>query len=116
MFESNDNIQSLSFAFGERFFLQSAWSLYEDCKHQGAKTILQKVLKLHMVDLLNKELGFYLTNGLISHKLGTAIQNSFADSVKELVPHINECIESFGINNIPEIHAPMARNWSNFND
>jgi len=29
MFESNDDIQDLATAFGERFFLQSAWKAYE---------------------------------------------------------------------------------------
>ena len=31
MFESNDDIQALATAFGERFFLESAWKLYETC-------------------------------------------------------------------------------------
>lgn len=29
MFESNDNIQSLAFAYGERYFLESAFKLFE---------------------------------------------------------------------------------------
>lgn len=73
MFESNDNIQSLAFSFGERFFIESAFKLYEGMEHQGAKAIFEKVLRLHMIDLLNKDLAFYLVNGLISHNLAAQI-------------------------------------------
>lgn len=52
MYDSNENIQSLAKAFGERYFLQSAFKAYEECSHSGAKQILMKVLKLHMIDYL----------------------------------------------------------------
>lgn len=69
MFESNDNIQSMAWAYGERYMLQSAFQLLDSMTHQGAKAIFEKVLRLHMIDLLNKDLSFYLVNDLISTKL-----------------------------------------------
>lgn len=69
MFESNDDIQALASAFGERFFLQSAWKAYESCQHQGAKDLLGKILRLHMVDLLKEDMGFYLVHDLMSQQL-----------------------------------------------
>jgi hypothetical protein len=69
MFESNDDIQTLAQAFGERYFLQSAWKAFDECSHQGAKELLGKILRLHMIDLLKEDLPFYLTHDLISHNL-----------------------------------------------
>lgn len=69
MFESNEDIQTLATAFGERYFLQSAWKAYEECTHQGAKDLLGKVLRLHMIDLLKEDMVFYLTHDLIKKEL-----------------------------------------------
>ena len=66
MYQLNDDIQNLAEAFGERFFLQNAWIGYMNCAHTGAKNVLLKVLKLHMVSLLKENLQFYLLNGVLS--------------------------------------------------
>lgn len=59
----------MAWAYGERYMLQSAFQLLDSMTHQGAKAIFEKVLRLHMIDLLNKDLSFYLVNDLISTKL-----------------------------------------------
>jgi hypothetical protein len=54
-------------AFGERFFLQHAYTAYEDqCVHNGAREILGKVINLHMITYLNDNMSWYLSNGLVS--------------------------------------------------
>ena len=36
-------------------------------------------------------------------------------AVKELVPHINDCVEALGVNKIAELHGPISRDFVNFN-
>lgn len=116
MFESNDDIQALATAFGERFFLESAWKLYETCQFQGAKDLLAKVLRLHMVDLIKEDLPFYLTHDLVTHSFAKQIVEEFDKAVYELVPHINDVIEAMGQHKVEAIHPPMSRDWTKFNE
>lgn len=74
MFESNEDIQNLALAFGERYFLSHAWKAFENCKHQGAKALLGKIIRLYMIDYLNKELAFYLTNDLMAKEFAQQVQ------------------------------------------
>ena len=67
MKKSNDEIQGLAHAFGERFFLENAIKALEsDCIHKGAYDILYKVIMLHMFTNVLDNLGFYLSHDLIS--------------------------------------------------
>ena len=57
----NDDIQSLALSFGERYAVQNAFiAMEEDCVHQGAKSILEKVIYLHMITYVNENLSWYL--------------------------------------------------------
>lgn len=116
MFESNEDIQNLALAFGERYFLSHALQAFEDCQHPGAKTLLGKILRLYMIDYLNEELVFYLTNDLMSKAFAQKIQVEFTQAVRDLVPHINDCVESFGLHKVKECYPPMARDWVKFNE
>jgi len=73
MYEVNEDIQSLAEAFGERFILQNAWIGLVTCTHKGAKNLIEKSLKVHMLNLINQNLAYYLRNDLISNKLGAKI-------------------------------------------
>lgn len=76
MFKVNDDIQSLASSFGERFFLQNAYTAMEDdCTHQGAKNLLQKVIYLHMVTLLNDNMGWYLQKGFVTPEAAKDLAN-----------------------------------------
>lgn len=63
----NENIQNLAESFAERFFLQNAWVAYEKAS-QGSnlKLLLRKIIRLHMIDYLKRNLGWYLSNEIIS--------------------------------------------------
>lgn len=57
----------MSHAYGERFFLEAACeALEKTCTHKGAKEILERVIYLHMITLVNEDIGWYIKNGLIT--------------------------------------------------
>lgn len=31
------------------------------------------------------------------------------------MPHINDCVEALGVNKIPKLHAPISRDYVQFN-
>lgn len=103
-------------AFGERYILYNAISAMEDdCVHQGAKSILEKVIYLHMITLVNENLGWYLQNGVISTKAARDLAERQDQAVKDLMPHINDCVEALGVNKNANLHGPIARDYVKFN-
>lgn len=98
MYELNDDIQSLAHAFGERFFLQNAYmALEEECVHQGARSILEKTIYLHMISYLNENMSWYLEHGLISREAAKDLASKQNEAVKRFAPHMNDVLEAFGL-------------------
>jgi len=77
MADLNDEIQDLAQSFGERFMLQAAFYAYDTCFHAGAKELLYKNLRMHMVAHLRDNMSFYLVNDLISKEAAKGLVNSF---------------------------------------
>jgi hypothetical protein len=92
----NEYIQDTAESFGERFFLQNAWEAYEKAPRQNVKNCLYQVLRLHMISYLKDNLGFFITNEIISLDGARSIEAIFPQAVKDFVPHMNDCVE--GIN------------------
>ena len=95
MSKVSDYVQNLAESFGERFFLQNAWAAYENAQSAGLKALLEKILRLHMITYLKQNTGFYLTNQLMTVEAAKNIEEAYTGAVKDLVPHINDCIEAF---------------------
>ena len=68
-----------------------------------------------MISLIEENLQFYLINNIIHKKAGEKIFQRRNEAVKELAPHMNDCVESLGVLNIQNIHAPIARDYIKFN-
>lgn len=116
MYKVNDEIQSCASAFGERFFLQAAYTAMEDeCTHTGTKKVLEKVIYLHMISYVNENMGWYLRHKFVNPAAASDLHKKQDLAVKDLVPHINTILEGFGLLMTEQIHAPMARDYIKFN-
>ena len=60
-------------------------------------------------------MSWYLANGLISRQAAKDLFSKQGAAVKNLVPHINEVIESFGLIQNPMVHSPIARDYIKYN-
>lgn len=87
----------------------------QECVHPGALRIMGHVIYLHMITLVKDNLAWYLENDLISKEAAKNLPNSWQKAVKDLMPHLNDCIEAFGVPDIPELNAPIARDYIKFN-
>jgi hypothetical protein len=116
MFHVNDDIQNTAQAFGERFFLQNAFTAYDDeCFHMGARNILEKTIYLHMITYLNENMGWYLSNGLVSRQAAKDLASKQGAAVKAFAPYINDVVEAFGLIKTPQLHGPVSRDYVKFN-
>ena len=68
-----------------------------------------------MISLIEDNLQFYLINNIIQNKAAEKIFQRRNEAVKELAPHMNDCVESLGVFKIQNIHAPIARDYIKFN-
>ena len=100
MYEVSDEIQSFASAFGERFMLENALSDFAKVKHAGARETLERVIFLHSVNLVRRNVAWYLVNEVISHGAAAELDAVHDAAVKALVPHMNTCVEALGLTNI----------------
>lgn len=71
---------------------------------------------LHCLYLVKKNLGWYMTKGVIVKKeAANSIDVAFQKAVKDLVPHLNDIVEAFSVPKIPELNAPIVRDYVKFN-
>ena len=73
MHQSNEAIQSLALAFGERFYLESA--IEGLAKANKSKKLLENVIYLHMYMYVFSNIQFYMLNGFISDVAAQEIIN-----------------------------------------
>jgi acyl-CoA oxidase len=120
MYEVCDNIQAMALAFAERFALEAAMSKFHDLtvglNDVGARNVLIKCVKLHCLLYVKENLGWYLVHGVISQKAAQALDGEFQAAVKDLLPHVNEILESFNFPNIPQLAPPIVRDYIKFNE
>jgi hypothetical protein len=59
MYEISDEIQQLAIAFGERYALESALLQLQKITHEPTKELLIKLIRLHCIALVKKDLSWY---------------------------------------------------------
>ena len=62
-----------------------------------------------MISLLRKDVGWYLQNEIISKESAQSIVGNFDQAVKNLVPHVNDCLEAFNLVMVPGMHSTIAK-------
>lgn len=111
----SDEIQSLATAFSERYMLQGALKNWEECQHAGTKTLLEKAIRLHMLNQVRENSGWYLIHGIISAKAAKNLDAEHDAAVTEFVPHMNTAVEGLGLFNIDRLTGPIARDYVAYN-
>ncbi|MFT4970078.1 MAG: acyl-CoA oxidase [Chitinophagales bacterium] len=114
MYEESDLIQGLAQAYAERVIFESGMAKLNDCDEQ-LKPMLSKLLSLSAIDWIEKDLGWFVSNGVLSPNMGKRIPEYARDLCKELGPHAIQLIDAFGI---PEHmrYAPIAGDWEKYNE
>jgi hypothetical protein len=83
--------------------------------HAGAKATLASVIHLHSLNLVRKNVAWYLINECISPEAAAALDDQNDAAVKAFVPHMNTALESLGLPDIEQLHSPIVRDFQAFN-
>merc|ERR1719322_1997284 len=113
MFEESDLIQHAGKAFGERLMADRFALTLETCD-KDLKPILSKVFSLYLAAIVEKNLAWFVINGLVPSSDISNIKTYSADLCAELGTQSLAICESFGITDTM-LSAPIALDWVGFN-
>lgn len=113
MYDESDLIQHAAKAFGER--LVSDQFLEVSSKADAnLQLVLKQLHKLYVVDVLERNLGWYLLSETLSVQDGSAVNAAAAKLCKDLAPQALPLVESFAITDTM-LSAPIALDWVQYN-
>ena len=112
----SDQVQSLAKAYVERVCLEQF--LAEAAKNKKIQFVLERLAVLFAVDVVNTEIGWFLTNGVITLDQGAKVP----EALRELCGKGRYGIANWAVHlvnafSIPEhLLPPAARDWVKYNE
>mmetsp|Transcript_10956 Transcript_10956/g.12029 ORF Transcript_10956/g.12029 Transcript_10956/m.12029 type:complete len:627 (+) Transcript_10956:38-1918(+) len=115
MKQESDTIQTLARAHGERMCMEQALAQAQKSNDRSLTTMLIKLARMFALDIIEKDLAWYLTSGLITIKSGAGFSDLVRSAVLDIAPQSLNLADAF---NIPEhlFQAPIAQNWTRYNE
>ena len=109
MFHSSDLIQDMSTAYAERRIIDSCAVFLTEISG-STKALLEKVFRVYAIDVVKKDLGFYITEGAISQKGAANLLVAQNSLIKDMAAGIDELLVLL---NVPEdvLHTPIAGDY-----
>ena len=80
-----------------------------------AKEVTDRAIFLHSVFTVKSDLGWYLMNSVVSKEAAQELDSLFEKAVKDLIPHMNTCVEALGVPLSKDLVAPIGRDYIAFN-
>jgi acyl-CoA oxidase len=113
MYEESDLIQGLAQAHSDRVIFEACVDTLGSCE-EGLKPILTQLLLLTAIDWIEKDLGWFVSQKVITSRLGTKIPEYGRKLCAQIAPSAIQLIDAFGI---PEHmrHAPISGDWIKYN-
>lgn len=113
MYDESDTIQAAGRAYTERLVAESFLDAIQSAD-PGIQPILEQLYKLYILDIVESNLGKFLTAGLIDMETAKGVNAAAARLCKEIAPHSLALVDAFGI---PDgmLSAPIAHDWVQFN-
>ena len=113
MYDESDLIQHAAKAFGERLVSDQFLEVISKAD-ANLQPVLKQLHKLYVVDVLERNLGWYLLSETLSVQDGSAVNAAAAKLCKDLAPQALPLVESFAITDTM-LSAPIALDWVQYN-
>ena len=115
MYEESDLIQNTARAYGERLIMERCLIELESINSPLGSTILPLVFKVYACSLIERDLGWYLSEGILTVELGKRITELSRVLCTEMSKYAVDLVRSFKIP-IHVFQAPIASDWVKYND
>lgn len=113
MLQESDLVQDAATAFGERLISDQFREVLDSCE-SSLKPVLTKLYHLYLLDIVEKKLASFITNGLISSETATQVVSTSRTVCRDLGPEALALCDAFAITD-PMISAPIAQDWVEYN-
>lgn len=113
MMQESDLVQAAARAFGERLISDQFGEVIKTCE-DSLKPILTKLHHLYLVDIVEKNLGVFIGNGIITPDVATKATSVSQSLCKDIAPHALTLCDAFAISE-PMLSAPIALDWVDYN-
>ena len=114
MYDQSDLIQNAAKAYGERL-IGEQFSEVVNSSDESLRPILLQLRKLYSVDVIERNLGWFLTSGVLPLDVGKTVNTVACKLCKDISPQSLALVEAFGIPDFM-LSAPIALDWVNFNE
>jgi len=113
MYEESDLVQGAARAYTERLVAEAFLEQIEKADSE-LKPILEQLFRLYVVDIVEKQLGSFITDGLIDVQTAEDVQSISQQLCKDLAPNSLGLVDAFGL---PDrmLSAPIAQDWISYN-
>jgi acyl-CoA oxidase len=113
MLEESDLVQGLAQAYAERVTFECCVAALKGCDG-SLVAVLSALFTLSAIDWIENDLGWYVSTGVLSPRLGKQVPAVGRKLCKEIAPLAIDLIDAFGI---PEhmCYAPISRDWVEYN-
>ncbi|KAF0697770.1 Aste57867_11563 [Aphanomyces stellatus] len=117
MLEQSALVQDIALAYVERLSFEATLASLDDPKNEALRPVLTKLAVLYGASCVQRDLGWYVCNGVVSTDLG----NQVDDAVKGFCSSEglgNDALHLIHAFDIPEhvMAAPIALDWVKFNE
>ena len=113
MYEESDLIQHAGRAYGERLISEQFLNVISKAD-SCIQPVLEQLHKLYSLDVLERNLGWYLASEILPVQEGAGVNSEAAKLCKDLAPQALPLVESFGITDTM-LSAPIALDWIQYN-
>jgi len=114
MYKESDTIQHAAKAYGERLISEQFAKGIENAD-ASLKPILTQLYHLYLVNIVERNLGFFTVNGLLPIDLGQKVNGTAAQICSDVAPQALNLCDAFAITD-EMLSAPIARDWVKYNE
>lgn len=114
MYESSDLIQHAARAYGERLVSEVCLDTHRS-GDESLRDILEKLHKLYLVNIVEENLGWFLSKRLIPTWAGKQVSDVAAALCKEISPQSLALTDAFAFTD-DMLSAPIAQDWIKYNE
>lgn len=114
MYECSDLVQHAARAYGERLVSERC-SAAIGSADESIAPMLTQLQKLFAVNILSRNLGWFITNGAISVETGKQVAHKSSELCKVIGPQALALTDAFGVTD-NMLSAPIGLDWIEYNE
>ncbi|ESO87713.1 hypothetical protein LOTGIDRAFT_127454 [Lottia gigantea] len=113
MLKESDLVQAAARSFGDRLISDQFAARLLDAD-KSLQPILTQLYHLYLINILEKNLGWFVTSGVLPVKLGAQVNTVAGDLCRQLSPQALNLCDGFALTDTM-LSAPIALDWVDYN-